>query len=360
LGAIGLEVLSDRDAKEFGLKSGSEMFDVTYNGISTKYPMSDSVKEFSFLNRWFIFKRVSSGVAASAVTVPGVPMAAPTVVPGAVPEAPEVALAVPAEVALGVPTVPAVPVALAAPAEVALEALEAPAAQPARTIPTTAIPVARRFEPNEIFLVYGEARLADTLGIKDLTAARWLAPNAPFPIIYKEADGTEIKFPTIDHYLAAMKYIKATNKPELGKTLFAQEGSIHQDFEGKRLIETQAGKRPITEDRDAELLKEESTRVKAEVAPQKMKLYRATYNEAAWATVKDDLLRGALRQRLDRDARFKRIVEAARNKGKYILYYTGPSGASELGGVRKTQTGMIEGENKIGRFIMELANFPAF
>ena len=41
-------------------------------------------------------------------------------------------------------------------------------------------------------------------------------------------------------------------------------------------------------------------------------------------------------------------------KGKILLYYTGTSPSSELGGYRGADE-KIHGENKIGRFIMELA-----
>ena len=341
---VPFKVLTSKLA-EIGLELyKSEMFETSHAGaekVGKKYIMSESVKEFSFLNRWFIFRRVSRGTGAAVVTAmtaeEGVPIAPSVPVPVNVPV--PVLMEEPGE-----PVAPVAPVALA----------------PPRTIPTTAAAAPRRFEPNEIFLFYSDARLVDTLGIKDPGAGRWLSLNAPFPIIDKDEDGTEVKYPSLEHYMAAMKYKKATNKPELARSIFSQEGSIHQDFESKRLIETQAGKRPLTEERDAELLKEEATRVKSETTAQKMKLYRATYNEPAWAAAKDDVLRDGLTQRMTRDARFKRAVEAARNKGKYLLYYTGPSGASELGGVRKTQTGMIEGENKVGRFIMQLANFPAF
>jgi len=333
LAEVGLEVHS------------TEMFEVTHGAAERrgrKYPMTQAVRDFSFLNRWFIFKRVARGVAGDAeVAAEAVAEATPSPLTQEIMED--------APVGLSAPVVKD----MAAEAVRAVEEIQ-------RTIPTTAAAIGRRFEPNEIFLFYPDARLVDSLGVKDPGAGRWLALNAPFPIIDKEEDGTEVKYPTIEHYMAAMKYKKATNKPELARSLFAQDGAIHQEFESKRLIETQAGKRPMTQDRDSELLKEEAIRVKTETMAQKMKLYRATYNEAAWASVKDDILMSALRQRMQTDARFKRAVEAAKNKGKYLLYYTGPSGASELGGVRKTQTGMIEGENKVGRFIMTLANFPQF
>ena len=70
--------------------------------------------------------------------------------------------------------------------------------------------------------------------------------------------------------------------------------------------------------------------------------------------MKENVLREALSQRMRDDAEFQRIVMAAREKGKYLLYYS--QSADELGGVRK-QDGRIEGENRVGKIIMELAEF---
>jgi hypothetical protein len=57
---------------------------------------------------------------------------------------------------------------------------------------------------------------------------------------------------------------------------------------------------------------------------------------------------------------FRTIVEKARAEKKYLLYYItkkvgDPTG--ELAGRWKDDTGRIEGENKVGKMIMELANF---
>jgi hypothetical protein len=66
----------------------------------------------------------------------------------------------------------------------------------------------------------------------------------------------------------------------------------------------------------------------------------------------------ALRYRWEKDQRFHNGVEAARNAGKYLLYTTKiASVASELGGTRSLASSQIEGENKVGRFMMEIAGF---
>jgi hypothetical protein len=66
----------------------------------------------------------------------------------------------------------------------------------------------------------------------------------------------------------------------------------------------------------------------------------------------------ALKYRWEHDKRFRDAVEAARGAGKYLLYSTKIAAiASELGGTRDITSGIIQGDNKVGRFIMELAGF---
>jgi hypothetical protein len=88
--------------------------------------------------------------------------------------------------------------------------------------------------------------------------------------------------------------------------------------------------------------------------PSALKKYGAIVDEAKFTASKNKVILDALRVCLEKDARFRRIVEAARDQGKILLYYTGTSPASELGGYRGADE-KIHGENKIGRFIMELA-----
>ena len=86
--------------------------------------------------------------------------------------------------------------------------------------------------------------------------------------------------------------------------------------------------------------------------------FRVVFDEDKWIPVKDRVLMDALKYRWEHDKRFRETVEAARNAGKYLLYSTKISSvASELGGTRSLSTSVIEGENKVGRFIMELAGF---
>jgi len=215
----------------------------------------------------------------------------------------------------------------------------------------------KKFKPGEIFRFFGKAELKDVLGINDPGAARWLALSAPFPI---EDNG--IEYPTINHYLAAMKYKLATDKPELGADLFSNKGTIHTKYLRQRdqISHKHKGdkeKSQVKEHEDQELLRAESADVADAALPKTIKRYKAQYDEAKWIAQKDDVLREALEQRWKSDARFRKIVEAARTKDKYLLYYTGSSTVTSFGGIRRDD-GRIEGENQVGKIIMELAGFP--
>jgi hypothetical protein len=57
---IGLELLNDEELREFGLSHSSNTFRASHRMAEEggeRYAMSDSQKQFSFLNRWFIFRR---------------------------------------------------------------------------------------------------------------------------------------------------------------------------------------------------------------------------------------------------------------------------------------------------------------
>jgi predicted NAD-dependent protein-ADP-ribosyltransferase YbiA (DUF1768 family) len=154
-----------------------------------------------------------------------------------------------------------------------------------------------------------------------------------------------------------MRVKLASDKPELAKTLFSREGTIHQKFHNIRMTEMGGGTTPLAEARDYELLKEEVAEVKDYSRPPMLKRYKCAVDESKWTAVKDQVLHEAISQRWTRDARFRRIVEVARDKGKFLLYYTPGASTSNVGGIRRTD-GHIEGENKMGKIIMELAGYP--
>ena len=320
--------------------------------------MNDAVQQFSYLNRWFIFKRKAERLVTEAAPVPvNVPA----------PNAKKSKIRVVASLAPKNAAVPApISAAIAAPGELATlqakqaeQAVEAaPLPAPLRTIAVAAeaAPKATEiFGANEVYQFYSRAALQDKLKIGDKGAGRWLAPNAPFPI--KDTSGeTETVYPSLDHYIGGMMYKLATTIPQTGVSLFSRDGSIHQQYVGQRLTETDGGTKPLPEDRDYALLEDESKEVKAAMRAATVKKYKGVFDEAKWATVKDKVLRDGITQRWENDARLRRIVEAVRNQGKILLFYT-PGAATNMGGIRRDD-GTIEGDNKVGEILMSLAKFP--
>lgn len=60
LDEIGLELLNDDELRELGLRESSNMFSVSHRMATDNrelYEMTAAQKQFSFLNRWFIFRR---------------------------------------------------------------------------------------------------------------------------------------------------------------------------------------------------------------------------------------------------------------------------------------------------------------
>jgi predicted NAD-dependent protein-ADP-ribosyltransferase YbiA (DUF1768 family) len=398
LATIGCELLDAAEMAEIGLTESTSMFEATYEKTGKKFPMTASVKQFSFLNRWFVFKRkretvVIEEVANAAAEMSGALEAPPSAVaaltgkrrprivgapaslaplsPGAAATAAaasfnrNMAAAAASGAATGVLPATGVPATgvpatgvLPAAANAAASAANANAPPAAvRTVPvaaSTAAAPSTKYAIGEVFQFYSRAALQDKLKIDDKGAGRWLAPSAPFPI---EDDG--VQYPTLDHYMAGMTYKMATNNPNLAKVLFGRDGSIHQEYIRQRLAETSEGTKKLSEDRDFELLEQENKDVKNALRPPTMKKYKVEFDGGKWATVKDEVLRTGVKYRWENDARLRKIVEAVRNQGKILLYYTPGASTSNVGGVRRDD-GSIEGENKIGRILMELAKFPGY
>jgi len=154
-----------------------------------------------------------------------------------------------------------------------------------------------------------------------------------------------------------MRYKVATDKQGLAQAIFGTQGTIHQKFLRQRAAEigVGAGAKPLTEDRDAKLLSDEMKEVHDEMRGVAMKKWKAKFDEAKWSGVKEDLLKEAIRQRWEKDARFRKVLDSAKQQGKTLLFYTG-SASSEYGG-KRTQEGYLEGENKLGKAMMEIAGF---
>ena len=156
LATIGFRLLNDAELTEMNLTGSTNTFDVTYATAEKgdrfkKFIMPDSVKEFSFLNRWFIFKR--QGLTAAIAPTAAIAATAPT----------------------------AAVVINAAAAE---EPVIVPEAAMTRSKPNTGIrvlpPLDQKFAAGDIVRFGMDVPLVDSLRIKDINAGRWMGLAAPF------------------------------------------------------------------------------------------------------------------------------------------------------------------------------------
>ena len=313
-----------------GLQHSTNLFENTYKSVpngTKEYPMSEVVQQYSFLNRWFIFRRQGEALTAEVAT--------DVVVPGVV-EGKE------------------------AEGEVVEEVVEEPTV--ATAVAATALPLPdHSFEAAELFQFGPEVGLRDSLKVGEDRSTKMLAPYWPFPIA-DEADGT--LYPSVEHYYNAMMIKHGAKNPDLALTLFSTDtGSIHR--QALREMQKQKLDGAInSKDKKAKqmaILLQELIDIKNQMSPSTLaKDYKVTIDATAWDRVKDYHLRRALNERWTKDKMFRTIVEKAREEKKYLLYYItkkvgDPTG--ELAGRWKDDTGRIEGENKVGKMIMELANF---
>ena len=374
----GLELLTENELKEVGLKHSTNLFKESYDmskQIGKNYIMPDSVKKFSFLNRWFIFRKrkevsnaeeegeedyvpIVNNTRPKSLKVKIADTALPPTEPlsklNNVVEKEDNVMPVVKELSIEPETKQEERIV-----EGVKDAVNAVknARLVERTVPVekgSAAPTQRLYASNEIINFYIDAALDDKkLKIGDKGAARWLAPSAPFPI--KDMDNSAIEYPSIEHFMAGMMYKYGADSAELAQSLFSDNGSIHREFVRKRLLESEALKKAISEDKDLAFLKEESAAVKDATSKSTFKKYKAVYNESKFVSKKDELLQYAVEQRYKKDARLRKILEAARLNSKYLLYYT-RSSSSNLSGTHKSD-GKIVGDNKLGKLYMSLAGY---
>jgi hypothetical protein len=383
MATIGCELVPADELKAMGLQKSTNMFEVSYQmakkAEKTKYNMPKAVEQFSFLNRWYIFKRTSLGAGrVGDVATAGVAAARSAEVAAAAEglsaEAKAELLALSAATQAAIPeageALGAASLAAAAslasrrlPADgaLAVEAVElavggpgpAPGAPVARTVPVDetirSLLDKKTFTKAELFTFKETSVEFDkTLKLPERYAsyaARWMAPNAPFRII-DPVDSEE--FPSVLHFMLGMKFKYASGAPGLATTIFSVNG-IHQSYTVQRLEASKKG--TLTAARDRDLLEEETKEIER-TARVELKKKAVKFDEGLWTTKKQGFLEEAVRQRLQRDKKFCVIADAALTQDKYLLYED--TKTSELGGVR-TITGAISGENMYGRMIMQLA-----
>lgn len=320
--------------------------------------MTDAVRRYSELNRWFIFRRRSDRRPAPPAGVPAPPVGLTEMLSERVSE-------------LQVPKAKAKAAGLSMIQEAtegATEATEEPnpvIAEPKLTIseipevavvptekPVTVVPTEKPLseKPSEKplavaaqFLIMPTAADDARLGAALADWPRHLTLAAQSEIT-DLADST-IHYPSIEAAVASAKFQKATDKPDLGAQIFRVEGTIHQSYVRKR-AET-AGVTPKS-------IEDEAMAIRVASGQGKMKGYGATWNPDAWSAQKMDIYRAYLEQRFRTDARFREMIVAIKAIGGEILFVNGTD-VNEIGvGVRKDGS-IAGGENKIGKIMMSLA-----
>jgi predicted NAD-dependent protein-ADP-ribosyltransferase YbiA (DUF1768 family) len=133
--------------------------------------------------------------------------------------------------------------------------------------------------------------------------------------------------------------------PELGPSIFGFTESLHQKYE-KQL------KRKITEKERYSLLEEEGAEIREFLKPAKMKQLGATWDEAKWNEVKEELITYYVRLRYETDEEFKIILDKIKNMNAGLVYYNGTR-PSEMGGIIR-ENGTIDGKNLLGNIYMSV------
>ena len=360
LAKIGFRLLNDKELAELNLKQSTSTFDVSHAMAATQrmnYRMLDSVKEFSFLNRWFIFKRQGTVEAVA----PPIELLEPEVQ-----EAQEEAPVLDDE------------------KEEAQE--EAPSGF---RLP----PRDKMWEAQQVFAFGMDAvrkdilRVIDPKGKPDVNVGRWMSLSAPFPIpdplpnlddpSAEPLPEGAILYPSVEHYIAGMKLKHALvtprrpGEPDLGQLIMSMDGDIHQKAEKKRREAMQAKRFLPESDDDYKLLVKEAQDVRKFFTTRKqLNLYKADISDDKWLPIRDKHLHDALRYRFKFDARFHAAVTAAKKDNKYLLHTKTSTNsninetsdavegsASELYGKRDVSRKIIIGKNKVGVMLMEIAGF---
>lgn len=338
---VGLELLTTEELAALGLPASTQMFGDTWrlaekNGKT--YAMSPAIQQFSFLNRWYIFKRRADRRPAPPTGAVAPPEELTEQIPLPATEAAAVAGPAPPIVGAGEAAVQPGP---APPGEAAAGAGEAEA--PALIVLE---------EPPKPFVVNPDTREPDLrLGEELKDWPRYMSTVT----LVELSDRTtpSIKYPSLEAAIGSARYQLASDKAELGAQVFRVEGTIHTKFEKERakLVETGAPQEAIDK-----TVNDETTQIRNYSGAAKMKsAFGATFNKAAWDAQKLDVYKFYLEQRYATDARFRAMIDAIKAKGGEILFANGKE-PTELGVGVRVDGSIAGGENKVGLIMMGLGS----
>ena len=172
----------------------------------------------------------------------------------------------------------------------------------------------------------------------------------------KEED-KDIEYPSLEHFWAAMKVLHAGKGPKASlkalATSFRCDGAIHNEAK-ERLTKEVKDKHAASTQNQArmKIALEEWDKIRKAAAT-------IAYDDTVWATLQDKYLHYGLEQRWKHDVNFHKTVEDLRLKNVYLLYSIGPHLGDPTGLLagKMRKNGTIDGDNQVGKIIMELAKY---
>ena len=395
---IGCLLLTPADQAALGLPASTETFDAAYKRApKDAYPMIKTVQEYSFLNRWCIFKRysgsvlneeeeatvrstetnvasVASNANVNAPAAAGAKKRPTTAAWQAVPasgNAPAASLlqeetAVSAKVAG--PSVGAI-AELAVSRKAEEKALKPGLATAIAGVTAAVEPPDQEYEADRIFAFSNKEQDVTIFEDDDgkviwKDAARYIAPYYPFEILDNTDPKKPVTYPSILHFMGGMEYKVGALRPQDAENIFSNKGSIHTKYIRESLLKG-APLDQLQLLREADEIARESP---ARTAKAKKNL---GYNETRWIVEKDKYLKQAYQARYEKDEKFRQILERLREMDKYLLYRPDDklNTRDDLGGILKQvkkkgkkaegekKMVKVEGINKLGKLLMMLGGF---
>lgn len=374
MATIGCELVGQKELEAIGLKGYKEstsLFDTAYEKIpkasKKKFEMSDAVSKFSFLNRWYVFKRTSRGqgeeakaavaalvseedaeLAALAAASEGGPTATEfmsSVVPGGPAAAAQMTAQIAAAEAIG-----NMEEAARLKAKVEAEVEESKEFVPALRTEAGKNGV---YAKDQLFKFSENAVTTkpDYLVLPEKFqkgARRHLAPGIPFSIRDTTDPSDLTVYPSITHFLAGMKFKYASKQPDLALTQFSVDGLVHKEIAAQR-----ASKGKLGEKADHDLLMKELKNVALKEKELLGDTGRVGFDESRWLLKADELLTAAIQQRLAKDTWFCAIIAAALEQKKKLVY---ENPENLVLGAKVSVAGKITGANTYASRIEQVAS----
>jgi predicted NAD-dependent protein-ADP-ribosyltransferase YbiA (DUF1768 family) len=346
---IGMELLNGEELSAMGLRNSTNLFSESYTmakDTGRNYPMSSAVSTFSFLNRWFIFRRRTTMSNQSSPVVREVRDVISVVEPVAAPlpvDIVEDVVAEPTEVVeekeeTDVREEPVVENTIAEPKdEVSIE--EVPADEVAADVLAPLPSPEQATGPTYMF--YHKSGAKDEIRVGNKYWRRYISTYAPF--VFKDPKTPSITYSSLEAALGAAKYQHGTDKPELGAQKFSTVSDIHQGILAKRSAEN-------THERTEELTIEEGDAMRDAQKPAAIRKL-AKWDQAKWDASKEGVLNEFIRQRFEGDAHFRDILNAIKAQKANLAYFMA-GGPNELSG--KVDGEVITGDNMYGRGLMRV------